>query len=61
MLAGDLHQRYAVSASAFENDVRLFLQGRPTVADLPERRVTRKSDPTVGRSSKVLLPQGACE
>jgi serine/threonine protein kinase len=35
-LAGDLHQRY-VSAAAFESDVRLFLQNRPTVAE-SERR-----------------------
>ena len=53
-LAGDLHQRY-VSASAFENDVRLFLQGRPTVAEM-ERRVSWKSDPTVEKQ-RVPLPQ----
>ena len=53
-LAGDLHQRY-VSASAFENDVRLFLQGRPAVAEM-ERRVSWKSDPTVEKQ-RVPLPQ----
>ncbi len=53
-LAGDLHQRY-VSASAFENDVTLFLQGRPTVAEM-ERRVSWKSNPTVEKQ-RVVLPE----
>ena len=44
-LAGDLHQRY-VSATAFESDLTLFLQARPTVAEM-ERRVSWKSNPTV--------------
>ena len=35
-LAGDLHQRY-VSASAFESDLTLFLQNRPTVAEMERR------------------------
>jgi hypothetical protein len=54
-LAGDLHQRY-VSASAFENDVTLFLQARPTVAEL-ERRVSWKSNPTVERQRLPHIPQ----
>jgi serine/threonine protein kinase len=54
-LAGDLHQRY-VSASAFENDVTLFLQGRPTVAEM-ERRVSWKSNPTVERQRLPHIPQ----
>ncbi len=53
-LAGDLHQRY-VSASAFQNDVTLFLQNRPTVAEM-ERRVSWKSNPTV-ESQRVPLPE----
>jgi eukaryotic-like serine/threonine-protein kinase len=53
-LAGDLHQRY-VSASAFANDVTLFLQGRPTVAEM-ERRVSWKSNPTVERP-RPHIPQ----
>lgn len=44
-LAGDLHQRY-VSAAAFENDLRLFLQRRPTVAET-EQRTAWKTNPTV--------------
>jgi serine/threonine protein kinase len=51
-LAGDLHQRY-VSASTFESDLALFLQNRPTVAEM-ERRVSWKSNPTV---EKQRLPQ----
>jgi hypothetical protein len=51
-LAGDLHQRY-VSASAFESDLTLFLQNRPTVAEM-EQRVSWKSNPTV---EKLRLPQ----
>jgi hypothetical protein len=54
-LAGDLHQRY-VSASAFENDVTLFLQGRPTVAE-QERRVSWKSNPTVEKLRLPHIPQ----
>jgi serine/threonine protein kinase len=54
-LAGDLHQRY-VSATAFENDVTLFLQGRPTVAEM-ERRVSWKSNPTVERQRLPHIPQ----
>jgi serine/threonine protein kinase len=54
-LAADLHQRY-VSASAFENDVTLFLQGRPTVAEM-ERRVSWKSNPTVERQRLPHIPQ----
>jgi len=54
-LAGDLHQRY-VSASAFENDVTLFLQGRPTVAEM-ERRVSWKSNPTVEKQRLPYLPE----
>ncbi len=44
-LAGDLHLRY-VSAAAFESDVRLFLEGRPTVAQT-ERRNAWHSNPTI--------------
>ena len=54
-LAGDLHQRY-VSASAFQNDVTLFLQNRPTVAEM-ERRVSWKSNPTVERQRLAHLPE----
>jgi serine/threonine protein kinase len=54
-LAGDLHQRY-VSASAFANDVTLFLQGQPTVAEM-ERRVSWKSNPTVERLRIPHIPQ----
>jgi eukaryotic-like serine/threonine-protein kinase len=54
-LAGDLHQRY-VSATAFESDVTLFLQGRPTVAEM-ERRVSWKSNPTVERQRLPHIPQ----
>jgi serine/threonine protein kinase len=53
-LAGDLHQRY-VSASAFESDLTLFLQNRPTVAEM-ERRVSWKSNPTVEKQ-RVHLPE----
>jgi Protein kinase domain len=53
-LAGDLHQRY-VSAAAFESDVTLFLQGRPTVAEM-ERRVSWKSNPTVEKQ-RLHLPE----
>jgi hypothetical protein len=51
-LAGDLHQRY-VSATAFENDLTLFLQNRPTVAEM-ERRVSWKSNPTVEKQRSPL-------
>jgi len=44
-LAGDLHQRY-VSAAAFESDLRLYLQGRPTVAET-ERRTAWNMNRTV--------------
>ena len=54
-LAGDLHQRY-VSASAFESDLTLFLQGRPTVAEM-ERRVSWKSNPTVEKQRLPHIPQ----
>ncbi len=53
-LAGDLHQRY-VSASAFENDLTLFLQSRPTVAEM-EQRVSWKSNPTVEKQ-RLPIPQ----
>ncbi len=54
-LAGDLHQRY-VSASAFQNDVTLFLQNRPAVAEM-ERRVSWKSNPTVESQRVLHLPE----
>jgi eukaryotic-like serine/threonine-protein kinase len=54
-LAGDLHQRY-VSASAFASDVTLFLQNRPTVAEM-ERRVSWKSNPTVEKQRLAYLPE----
>ena len=47
-LAGDLHQRY-VSAAAFESDLRLFLQNRPTVAER-RTRVSWNTNPTVEKS-----------
>ena len=47
-LAGDLHLRY-VSAAAFENDLRSFLQGRPTVAE-NEHRTAWRSNPTVEKA-----------
>ena len=47
-LAGDLHQRY-VSAAAFENDLRLFLQQRPTVAVPDSLQIA------VGRAAAVPL------
>ncbi len=53
-LAGDLHQRY-VSATAFESDLTLFLQNRPTVAEM-ERRVSWKSNPTV-EAQRPRLPE----
>jgi serine/threonine protein kinase len=54
-LAGDLHQRY-VSATAFESDLTLFLQNRPTVAEM-ERRVSWKSNPTVEKLRLPYVPQ----
>ena len=54
-LAGDLHQRY-VSATAFESDLTLFLQNRPTVAEM-ERRVSWKSNPTVEKLRLPYIPQ----
>ena len=54
-LAGDLHQRY-VSASAFEADLRQFLQNRPTVAET-ERRSAWNSNPTVERPRLHGLPE----
>jgi tetratricopeptide (TPR) repeat protein len=54
-LAGDLHQRY-VSAAAFENDVRLFLQNRTTVAE-SERRTSWNVNPTVEKPRLAGLPQ----
>jgi serine/threonine protein kinase len=54
-LAGDLHQRY-VSATAFESDLTLFLQNRPTVAEM-ERRVSWKSNPTVEKQRSPYIPQ----
>jgi serine/threonine protein kinase len=55
-LAGDLHQRY-VSATAFESDLTLFLQNRPTVAEM-ERRVSWKSNRTVEKE-RPHLPERA--
>jgi serine/threonine protein kinase len=54
-LAGDMHQRY-VSASAFENDLTLFLQSRPTIAE-NERRVSWKSNPTVEKQRLGHIPE----
>jgi serine/threonine protein kinase/tetratricopeptide (TPR) repeat protein len=54
-LAGDLHQRY-VSAAAFESDVRLFLQNRPTVAE-SERRTSWNVNPTVEKPRLSGLSQ----
>ena len=53
-LAGDRHLRY-VSAAAFESDLRLFLQERPTVAEA-ERRVAWRSNPTVEKT-RFRLPE----
>ncbi len=52
-LAGDLHQRY-VSAAAFENDLRLFLQNRPTVAET-ERRTSWNTNPTMEKQRMRIL------
>ncbi len=54
-LAGDLHQRY-VSAAAFENDLRLFLQQRPTVAET-EQRTAWKTNPTVEKPRLKAIPE----
>ncbi len=53
-LAGDRHLRY-VSAAAFESDLRLFLQERPTAAEA-ERRVAWRSNPTVEKP-RFHLPE----
>jgi Protein kinase domain len=53
-LAGDLHQRY-VSATAFESDLMLFLQSRPTIAEM-ERRVSWKSNRTVEKQ-RAYFPE----
>ncbi|MBZ5611698.1 MAG: protein kinase [Acidobacteriia bacterium] len=53
-LAGDLHLRY-VSAAAFESDMRLFLEGRPTVAQT-ERRTAWHSNPTLEKP-RFHLPE----
>jgi len=52
-LAGDLHQRY-VSAAAFESDLRLFLQNRPTVA-ITERRTSWNTNPTLEKQRMRIL------
>jgi hypothetical protein len=52
-LAGDLHQRY-VSAAAFETDLRLFLQNRPTVAET-ERRTSWNTNPTMEKQRMRIL------
>ncbi len=52
-LAGDLHQRY-VSAAAFESDLRLFLQNRPTVAET-ERRTSWNANPTMEKQRLRIL------
>ncbi len=52
-LAGDLHQRY-VSAAAFETDLRLFLQSRPTVAET-ERRTSWNTNPTMEKQRMRIL------
>ena len=52
-LAGDLHQRY-VSAAAFEADLRVFLQSRPTVAET-ERRTSWNTNPTMEKERMGIL------
>ena len=52
-LAGDLHQRY-VSAAAFESDLRLYLQNRPTVAET-ERRTSWNTHPTLEKQRFAVL------
>jgi len=54
-LAGDLHQRY-VSASAFESDLRLFLQNRQTVAET-ENRVSWNTNPTIEKPRPRSIPE----
>ena len=54
-LSGDLHQRY-VSAAAFENDLRLYVQNRPTVAQT-ERRTSWHSNPTLEKPRLYGVPQ----
>ena len=53
-LAGDLHLRY-VSASAFESDLRLFLQDRVPIAET-ERRVAWRSNPTLEKP-RIRIPE----
>ena len=52
-LAGDLHQRY-VSAAAFESDLRMFLQNRPTVA-VTEKRTAWNANPTIEKERSRIL------
>lgn len=54
-LAGDLHQRY-VSAAAFENDLRLFLLNRTTVAE-NEHRTSWNVNPTVEKPRFSGIPE----
>lgn len=54
-LAGDLHQRY-VSAAAFESDLRLFLQNRPTVAET-ENRISWNTNPTIEKQRPRSIPE----
>src|SRR5260370_701704 len=54
-LTGDLHQRY-VSAAAFENDLRLFVQQRPTVAET-EQRTAWKTNQTVEKPRLKAIPE----
>ena len=54
-LAGDMHQRY-VSAPAFENDLRLFLQNRPAVAET-ENRVSWNTNPTIEKPRPRTIPE----
>ena len=53
-LAGDLHLRY-VSASAFESDLRLFLQDRVPIAET-ERRVAWRTNPTLEKP-RIRIPE----
>ena len=50
-LAGDLHQRY-VSAALFRDDLQLFLQNRPTMAER-ESRVAWNSNETVSKPNPL--------
>jgi hypothetical protein len=45
-----------VSATAFESDLTLYLQNRPTVEEM-ERRVSWKSNPTVEKQRPPYIPQ----